>query len=153
MWWNTDEGATSQVAYSTVSHAGDTDSSIAEVLAVYGKKTAEDGSLVMVHAVSASGLVPGTTYYFRVLSKDVYGNEAWSGEYSFTTDPDETPPVISGVVVPDATITETKAVVWWNTDEGATSQVAYSTVSHAGSFIVPSNWNRNIPICSPYAPA
>jgi len=126
--WNTDEPATSQVAYSTTSHAG-AYASIAEVLTAYGSWSAEDASLVMVHAVALSGLDPGTEYFYRVLSKDVYDNEAWSDEYQFETEADETPPVISAVVASD--ITETGAIIRWNTNEPATSQVEYG-VAEAG---------------------
>lgn len=69
--WITNEASTSQIEY------GDS--------ASYGKFTSADTSLVTVHTVSLSGLSSFTTYNFRVRSKDVAGNEAISGNYTFST--------------------------------------------------------------------
>ncbi len=43
------------------------------------------GDLVTEHSVNLAGLTPGTTYFYRVKSKDEAGNETVSEEYSFTT--------------------------------------------------------------------
>lgn len=129
--WITNEVATSQVAYGTSSHSG-TFGSAAEVRAAYDLVTAETTTFVLAHGVTLVGMAPGTTYYYRVISTDTSGNAAWSAEGSFTTSADATAPVISGVAAPAGTITERSAIVWWNTDEPATSQVAYSTTTHAG---------------------
>ena len=77
--WTTDEPTTSQVEYGmTVS---------------YGSTTTLDTSLVASHSVNLSGLSAYTTYHYRVKSEDVAGNEAVSGDYSFTTSAaDITPP-------------------------------------------------------------
>jgi len=126
--WTTIKGATSQVAYSETSHAVDPGwANIAEVLAAYGDSTVEDGTFVTSHSEGLSGLNPGTTYYYRALSKDPSGNEAWSAEDSFATPADTTPPVISSVA--SSAITSTSATITWGTDEGATSQVEYGTTS------------------------
>ncbi|MFC1999477.1 fibronectin type III domain-containing protein, partial [Chloroflexota bacterium] len=129
--WDTDEPATSQVAYSTTSHSVDPGwADIAAVLAAYGSSTPEDTGLVLSHSDSITGLAVSTTYYYRVLSKDASGNEAWSAEQSFTTTADVTPPEISNV--DSSGITDSQATISWNTNELATSQVVYSTATHAG---------------------
>ncbi|MBP6963462.1 MAG: family 10 glycosylhydrolase [Armatimonadetes bacterium] len=69
--WQTDEASTSQVEY------GLTQS--------YGSQTTEDTALVKSHSVSITGLTPGTTYNYRVKSKDADNNLATSGNFTFTT--------------------------------------------------------------------
>ncbi len=69
--WNTDETATSQVEYGITSS--------------YGSSTALGSTLVMNHSRTVSGLVPGTTYFYRVRSTDGAGNTALSGQFVFTT--------------------------------------------------------------------
>jgi len=69
--WTTDEAADSLVEYGT-SSGSYTD-------------TADDSNLVTAHSIPLSGLVPGTTYFYRVTSSDEAGNPAVSDEYSFTT--------------------------------------------------------------------
>ena len=113
--WTTDEVATSQVEYGTASAAH----------GAYPWTTPLDPALVMSHGMSIGGLAPGTTYYFRVISVDAFGNEAWSEEYSFATLADTSQPAISGVNA--GNITSTGAVITWSTDEPATSQVKYGT--------------------------
>ena len=69
--WTIDEPATSQVQYGTSD--------------AYGSTTPLDDSLTTSHSVSLRGLVPNTSYHFRVMSKDEAGNEAVSGDYTFAT--------------------------------------------------------------------
>ena len=117
--WTTDEDSTSQVEY------GPTTS--------YGSTTALDEDLVTSHSVSLSGLTAGTTYHYRVKSKDASGNERTSPHQTFTTLglADTTAPVISNVTVSD--ITETTVTITWTTDEPATSQVEYGPTTSYGS--------------------
>jgi thiol-disulfide isomerase/thioredoxin len=68
--WTTDEPATSQVEYGTTED--------------YGTKTTLDEALTTSHSVKLSELDDGTTYYFKVISKDASGNEATS-EQTFDT--------------------------------------------------------------------
>ena len=86
------------------------------------------------HVVVLSDLLPNTTYHYRVKSKDALGSEEVYADQEFTTSADTTPPVILDVDAADADITDTTAIVRWNTDELATSQVAYSTTSHPGDY-------------------
>jgi hypothetical protein len=118
--WATDEPATSQVEYGTTS--------------AYGLSSTLDTTLVTSHSVSLSGLSSGTTYHYKVKSKDASGNLAVSKDYTFTTasPSDTTPPVISGVSV--SNITTSGATITWATDEPATSQVEYGTTSAYGLF-------------------
>ncbi|MBI5286287.1 MAG: PKD domain-containing protein [Deltaproteobacteria bacterium] len=69
--WTTNEASTSQVEYGFTSS--------------YGSLTNLDSNLVTTHSVNITGLSSYTNYNFRVRSKDVTGNEALSGNYTFTT--------------------------------------------------------------------
>jgi peroxiredoxin len=60
--WTTNESTTSQVEYGTTEE--------------YGSETAENTKLSISHSVKLTELDSGTTYYFKVISKDASGNEA-----------------------------------------------------------------------------
>jgi peptidoglycan hydrolase-like protein with peptidoglycan-binding domain len=109
--WTTNENATSQVEYGATTS--------------YGNTTTLDTALVTGHSVNLSSLTQGTTYHFRVISKDSANNVATSGDMTFTTASDTTAPVISGVSV--GSIASTSATVNWTTNEAATSKVYYGT--------------------------
>lgn len=68
--WGTNEPATSQVEYGLTTS--------------YGYVSNLD-DLVSSHSVGLSGLSAGTTYHYRVKSKDVANNEGVSGDHIFTT--------------------------------------------------------------------
>jgi hypothetical protein len=73
--WNTDRASDSQVQYGTS--------------AAYGSSTPVQSSRVTRHTVNLTGLTPHTLYHYRVRSKDEYGNQEVSGDFTFTTgDPD-----------------------------------------------------------------
>jgi len=80
MTWTTDEPATSQVEYGTT--------------AGYGLFTDVDNTYVLYHQQFITGLIPETSYHFRVLSSDEAGNAAASSDQQFSTEatPDTTPP-------------------------------------------------------------
>jgi len=69
--WTTSEDATSQVDY------GLTDQ--------YGQTTALDKDLVIDHSVRLTGLSAGSTYHYRVRSKDALNHEGYSGDNTFST--------------------------------------------------------------------
>jgi hypothetical protein len=69
--WTTDERATSQVEHGTTTS--------------YGSNTTLNTSLVTRHSVTLTDLAAGTTYHYRVKSKDIANNEAQSGDLTFTT--------------------------------------------------------------------
>ena len=78
--WKTDELADSQIEYGTTIS--------------YGSATWLDPILtISAHGDGLSNLLSGTTYHFRVKSKDSSGNLAISGDYTFNT----TAPATSGV--------------------------------------------------------
>lgn len=69
--WITDTEADSQVEYGTTTS--------------YGSLSVTDPMLVSNHSVSITGLLPNTTYHYRVISKDVDENTIISSDYTFTT--------------------------------------------------------------------
>jgi hypothetical protein len=79
--WTTNETSDSQVAYGTTTD--------------YGSLTTLNTSLVTSHSQSLSGLDPGTTYHYAVLSKDNAGNLSISSDNTFvTTAPDTQAPIV-----------------------------------------------------------
>ena len=69
--WTTNEPADSQVEYGPTT--------------AYGSATAVNTALVLTHSQQIAGLSPGTTYNYRVKSKDAAGNLATSANFTFTT--------------------------------------------------------------------
>jgi hypothetical protein len=69
--WTTDEPSDSQVEYG--------------VSTAYGSQTTLNTSSVTSHSQALSGLSAGTTYQYRVKSKDAAGNPAVSPNFTFTT--------------------------------------------------------------------
>jgi len=114
--WTTDEPATSQVEYGPTT--------------AYGSTTSLDHNLVTVHSVMVTGLIPNTTYHYRVKSKDGSSNEAVSGDYLLVM-LDTIAPTISSVT--SSGITTTTATITWTTDEPATSQVECGPTTAYGS--------------------
>ena len=74
------------------------------------------------------GLLPATTYHFRIQSQYASGNTATSSDQIVVTLalPDTTPPVISALT---ATPSSMNATVNWTTNEPGTTKVYYSTVT------------------------
>jgi hypothetical protein len=107
--WTTDESADSQVEYGL-----DTN---------YGNFSAVDGNFVTSHVVTLSNLAAGTTYHFRVHSKDASGNATVSNDFTFTTARDIQAPAISKVVTTG--IKATSAQITWDTDEPSSARVDY----------------------------
>ena len=69
--WTTDVPATSEVVYGTT--------------AAYDATTGEAPSLVTSHAMTLTGLTPGTLYHFAVVSADASGARSASADFTFTT--------------------------------------------------------------------
>jgi hypothetical protein len=69
--WTTNEEADSQVQFGTTES--------------YGKSASAGGVLTVSHLQVLAGLLPDTLYHFRVRSLDAAGNQAVSGDYTFTT--------------------------------------------------------------------
>ena len=116
--WQTDEPSDSVVEYGVNTSYG-------------SKSTLAD--YVTQHSVTLSGLSPDTDYDFRVSSTDAHGNGPplkWnatnpSNNYTFKTNniDDQAPAITSAPTVTN--ITESTAVIEWQTDEPSNSQVQY----------------------------
>ncbi len=117
--WTTNEASDSLVDYGTTSS--------------YGSTTTLNATKVTSHSQALSGLTSGTTYHYRVKSRDAAGNLGTSGDFTFTTSapPDTTPPVISAVTA--SSVTSTGATITWTTNEASDSMVEYGTTSSYGS--------------------
>ena len=80
--WTTSEPATSQADFG--------------LTASYGTTTTLDPTLVTAHTLTLVGLTQGTTYNFRVRSRDAANNESVGANATFTTaSGDSTPPTVS----------------------------------------------------------
>jgi len=71
--WNTDELSNSQVRYGTSPSALNL--------------SAQDPFYKTEHTITLTGLLPGTRYYYRILSRDIAGNLARSATLNFLTAP------------------------------------------------------------------
>jgi hypothetical protein len=69
--WTTNENATSQVIYG--------------ISPDLNQSTTETTNYVTMHSVTLSSLSPGTTYVYRVRSRDAAGNLSTSEQFGFTT--------------------------------------------------------------------
>ncbi len=130
---NTTPHATSATVTWTTDEAGDS-------LVEYGKTNSFELGLVGIHnsvlshSVELTGLAPGTTYYYRVYSRDSSGNRSdVSSTKTFTTTDtdDSTAPSVSSLSV--RKIATSSALVSWDTDEASTGKVEYGTTSSLGS--------------------
>jgi len=117
--WTTDEPSDSIVNYGTTTELGDTTS---------------DSSLVTNHQIILTELFPDTTYLYEVQSTDQYGHTIIDDNngnyYTFTTEQDTTPPVITNVQ--SSGITHNSATITWDTDEQSNSRVNYGTTIALG---------------------
>ncbi len=121
--WTTDESASTIIDYG--------------LNAQYGVHI-DRGGLQQQHSFTVSNLNRSTTYHFKVSGRDLAGNEfstdpagteLHSVDHAFTTlaEPDETPPMFRPR--PNLVWTNQTAVIFWGTDEPATSRVDYIRVS------------------------
>ena len=135
--WTTNEASTSKVEYGTTS--GSLTSS-----------TTLNANLNVNHSVILDELTPDTEYFFHVISKDGSNNSTTSIEYSFTTDKDseyqhDALSEISDIADPPSIITDTKAVVTFNTDQAAQCTIEYGTqaLTYDEVPVVESDYNVN----------
>jgi hypothetical protein len=120
--WTTNGNATSQVFYDTVTHT---------TLAGYPNHTALDNIPVSNHSQPITGLTANITYYFRVESKATLDGTAYdivSDENTFVTTG-----VLNITAVAAGSITSSAAVISWTTNNTATSQVFYDTVTRSNT--------------------
>ena len=111
--WTTDEASDSLVEYG--------------LAATYGSSVS-GAAAVTAHSITLSGLQAGTTYHYRVMSRDGSGNTATSGDFTFTTlsvNPGTL--IISNVHA--INITKNTATITWDTNLMTTSAVSYWNAS------------------------
>lgn len=98
-----------------------------------GSASLVGGAAPFQHQVTLANLTAGTTYYYFVESKDGAANNSkdtnGNNYYSFQTTTDTRAPVISGITTP--VIATTAAVIVWQTDELATTQLVWGTTTGA----------------------
>jgi hypothetical protein len=85
--WTTNEASDTQIEYGTTTS--------------YGSSTTRNSVLTTSHSGSLSGLLANTTYHYRVLSRDGFGNLAVSVDFTFKT------AAASDTTAPTATLTAT----------------------------------------------
>ncbi|MFH1008130.1 MAG: fibronectin type III domain-containing protein [Candidatus Latescibacterota bacterium] len=145
--WETDEQSTTGILYGTPETFGIPGQQEEEVLPEY----------VREHVITITGLVPGVQYLYRVFSKDIQGNTAWSavprvsskragiakilqppgwgGEFTTNSYADtQVPVILSGPGVPFKN--DSQATIVWNTDERSDSVVEYGIDSGGAGKIV-----------------
>jgi chitodextrinase len=83
--WGTNEPTDTQVQYGTTT--------------AYGSSTTRVTTLVTVHSQTLTGLLPGTLYHYRVLSRDAAGNLTTSLDNTFTTAAPLPPPSSTSTTV------------------------------------------------------
>jgi len=134
--WTTDEPATSRVDYGTVSGSLTSNNSVS----TYDRS----------HYVILTGLTADTKYYYKVTSADINTNSTTSSEHNFTTlkSPGyqhDALSEITDVADPPNIITDTKAVISFNTDQPALCTIEYGTASgnYAEVPIVETDYNAN----------
>lgn len=112
--WTTDEPATSTVNYGATSDLGSSVSSVA-------------GRFRQAHSMRLTGLTADTPYFAQIVSVDPDGNATSSSVFTFRTlaVPDtEAPAITAGPSI--VSVTDTKIIVEWTTNEPATSGVSYN---------------------------
>lgn len=103
--WSTDESSTSIVQYGTTTNYGSYEN---------------DTTKLTSHSIALTGLSSGTTYHYRVKSRDTAGNLRTSIDKTFTTSSgaDTTPPnAIAGLSATDKTNAESTITLTWNQSE------------------------------------
>jgi phosphodiesterase/alkaline phosphatase D-like protein len=113
--WTTDQLSDSQVEYGPTT--------------AYGNLTFVNPLLVTTHAESLSGLTPGTTYHYRVKSRNSEGVTGTSADATFTTLP---APIVTNLTI--SNIQGSTAAVTWLTDQAADTQIEYGLTTAYGSF-------------------
>jgi hypothetical protein len=119
--WTTDEATSSLVNYGTT--------------AGYGSASALNSALSTSHSVTLTGLSPGITYDFDVVSANSGGASSTSSNLTFVTTAQA--PVISAVTA--SGITAASATITWTTDQATSSLVNYGTTAGYGSASAPNS--------------
>jgi hypothetical protein len=115
--WTTDQATTSQVNYG--------------LSTAYTLSSTLNQTLVTSHSVTLTGLNPGATYDFDVVSTDSSAVSTTSNNATFITTGTAPAPVISNVSF--SGVTSGTATITWTTDEASSSVVNYGATSGYGS--------------------
>jgi hypothetical protein len=103
----------------------------------YGQSTYTDLVNVTMsadtHDVALAGLDYSTSYIFRLTARDALGHTAETTGNFATQQRPPGPPIISGIEI--STVTETSALVQWQTDVPATTILYYGTTTATDSVI------------------
>jgi hypothetical protein len=110
--WLTNEASDSQVEYGATTS--------------YGTLSPVNGSPVMSHTVTISGLAPTSLYHYRVRSRDASGNLAISGDFAFTTTGDTAPTVSITAPASGATVAGTVTVSASAADDAGVAGVQFT---------------------------
>lgn len=118
--WQTDEASDSKVDYGVATSYG---------------SSASNANMLTSHSVALSGLSAGTTYHYKVTSKDASTNSASSTDLQFTTlMPDTTAPVVSSSSISSGTPTYNSDAITFTTDESSVCKIDYGlTASYANA--------------------
>ncbi|MCC7357456.1 carboxypeptidase regulatory-like domain-containing protein [Candidatus Uhrbacteria bacterium] len=97
----------------------------------YSSGTIMNGAQVNSHAIQITGLIPDELYHFQVSSLNgLTLLQAVSGDFTFTTLAENVPLVITNLQV--LNITDTTALVSWNTNKPASSLVHFGLTNSYG---------------------
>jgi alpha-L-arabinofuranosidase len=119
--WTTDQATTSQVQYGTSGS--------------YGLAAAPGTSLVTAHSMTLTGLYPGTTYDFEVISANSAGTSSQSANYTFITQAASgNAPTVSYLA--SWGVTGSGITISWSTDLAASTAVGYGTTPALGSMAI-----------------
>jgi len=115
--WTTDQSSSSQLNYGLTT--------------AYTLSSTLDLTLVTSHSVTVTGLAPGATYDFDVMSGNYSAVSSTSTNYTFTTTGTAPPTVITNVG--SSSVTSGTATITWTTDQVSSSVVNYGTTTGYGS--------------------
>src|SRR6185503_13701250 len=99
--WKTDKASDSRVEYGL-----DTN---------YGTVSVINPAQITDHSVALTGLAPGQTYHYRVISRDSAGGQVASGDLTFNTVPvpDTTPPTFVAGSIKGTTVDSQSEKITW----------------------------------------
>lgn len=117
--WNTDKKSNSVVLYS--SNRDTVSNNLGDI-------EGNDQEQTLTHEITLRQLIPGTTYYFKSKSQDIYGNITTSEIKSFMT---LVVPMIANVAIEDITLSS--AVITWDTSVISTGYVEYGKDTSYGT--------------------
>jgi hypothetical protein len=117
--WTTNQASSSLVNYGTTT--------------VYGSSSPLNSTLVTAHSVALTGLTPGTTYNYDVVSANATGNSAASANFTFAASPASPAPNAPNLgYVTFWGVTASGVTISWSSDAPATTQLAYGVTPALG---------------------